>query len=97
MGSEGGGTAILAKDCYHITNIQRIPTGRGTSAQFNDIKIVNIYAPSGSERKRERDDFYNNDVARLLIHPNPNMILAGDFNCVLANSDCAGSPNTSRA
>jgi exonuclease III len=29
IGSKGRGTAVLAKDCYHITNIQRIPTGRG--------------------------------------------------------------------
>jgi exonuclease III len=97
IGSEGRGTAILAKDCYTLTNINRIPTGRGISAQFNDIKIVNIYALSGSEKKRERDDFYNNDVALLLVHPNPHMILAGDFNCVFSNSDCTDSPLISRA
>jgi exonuclease III len=97
IGSEGRGTAILAKNCYNIANIQSIPTGRGISAHVNGIKIVNIYAPSGSEKKREQDDFYNSDAARLLIHPNPNMILARDFNCVLANSDCTGSSNISRA
>jgi exonuclease III len=97
MGTEGRGTAFLAKDSHVITNIQRIPTGRGISALFNGIKIINIYAPSGSEKKRERVDFYNGDVARLLMHPSDNLILAGDFNCVLTPSDCTGSFNVSRA
>jgi len=29
IGTEGGGTAILAQDSYLLTNTQRIPTGRG--------------------------------------------------------------------
>jgi endonuclease/exonuclease/phosphatase family metal-dependent hydrolase len=97
IGTEGRGTAILAKDNYLITNIQRIPTGRGITAHFNGIKTINIYAPSGSKKKREREDFYNGDVARLLTHYSDNMVLAGDFNCVLTPSDCTGSFNVSRA
>jgi exonuclease III len=55
-GAEGRGTDILAKDSYLLTNIQRIITGRGLSAQFNGIRIINIYtyATSGSDKKRER-------------------------------------------
>jgi len=79
MGTECRGTAILAKDSYLLTNIQRIPTGRGISAYFNGIRIINIYAPSGSEKKREREEFHNGDVARLLMHPSDNIVLAGDF------------------
>jgi len=83
MGTEGRGTAILAKDNYLLTNIQRIHTERGISAHFNGIRIINMYAPSGSEKKREREEFYNGDVARLPIHSSDNIVLAGDFNCVL--------------
>jgi len=97
MGTERRGTAILAKDSYLLTNIQRIPTGRGMSAHFNGIRIINIYTPSGSEKKREREEFYNGDVARLLMHSSDNMVLAGDFNCVLTSPDCTGSFNVSRA
>ena len=68
MGTEDRGTAILAKDSYLLTNIQRIPTGRGISAHFNGIKIINIYAQSGSEKKREIEEFYNGDVARQIQH-----------------------------
>jgi len=79
MGSEGRGIAILAKDSYQLTIIQRIPTGRGISAHFNGIEIINIYSPSGSEKKREREEFYNGDVARLLMHSRDNMVLVGDL------------------
>ena len=95
MGTECRGTTILAKDSYLLTNIQRIPTVRGISAHFNGIKIINIYAPSGSEKKHEREEFYNGNVARLLMHSGVNMVLAGDFNCVLTPSDRTGSFNIS--
>jgi len=97
MGTGCLGTAILAKDNYLLTNIQRIPTERGISAYFNGIMIINIYASSGSEKKRETEEFYNGDVARLLMHLSDNIVLAGDFNCVLTPSDCTGSYNVSRA
>ena len=81
----------LGKDSYLLNNIQRIPTGRGISAHFNGIKIINIYAPSGFEKKREREEFYNGDIACLLMHSSDNTFLAGDFNCVLTPSDSTGS------
>jgi exonuclease III len=59
---EGRGIAILTKDCNQLTDIQCIPTRRGIYAQFNGMKIINIYAPSGSEKRRERDEFYNIDA-----------------------------------
>ena len=79
MGTEGRGTAVIAKDGYILTNIQRIPTGRGIPAHFNGISVINIYTASGSEKKRERDKFCNGDVARLLMHSSDNTFLAGDF------------------
>jgi hypothetical protein len=97
MGTEGRGTAILAKDCFLLTDIHRIPTGRGISALFNGIRIINIYAPSGSEKKREKEEFYTDVVERLFTHSSDNMVLAGDFNCVLIPSACTESLNISRA
>ena len=82
---------------YLLTNIQRIAAGRGMSAHFNGIRIITIYAPSGSEKKREKEEFYNGEVARLPTHSSDNAVLAGDFNCVLTPSDCTGSLNVSRA
>ena len=39
IGTEDRGTAILAKDSYFLTNIQRIPTGGGMSTPFSGIRI----------------------------------------------------------
>jgi exonuclease III len=97
MGTEGLGTGILAKDYYLFTDIHRTPTGRGISALFNGIRIINIYAPSCSEKQREKEEFYTDHVARLLTHSSDYMVLAGDSNCVLTPSDCTVSFNISRA
>jgi exonuclease III len=92
IGNEGKGTAILHKDCYTLTAIEKVPNGRGITGTFNDVKILNVYAPSGSERKREGEEFFNTEVPRLFIHPPTNLIVAGDFNCVLQKTETTGTP-----
>ena len=57
---------------------------------------VNVYAPSGAENRKEREDFFNIDVPHLIPPNDTEMILAGDFNCVLAHEDCTGQRNYSR-
>jgi len=44
-----------------IQNIVRLPTGRGIAAEFQGVLLVNIYAPSGAERRQEREAFFKND------------------------------------
>jgi exonuclease III len=39
------GTALLAKNEYHLHHIARLPSGRATAASYNDIRIINVYAP----------------------------------------------------
>ena len=41
--------------------------------------------------------FYNNDLTYILQPAHAGMILAGDFNCVLSNTDSTGHNNYSRA
>ena len=95
-GTDTRGTAILAKDGLALTNIQRLPSERGMYASFRGILLVNIYAPSGAEKRREREAFCNTEVVHLIPYPSTAMILAGDFNCVLTNDDCTGQRNYSR-
>jgi hypothetical protein len=59
--------------------------------------LINIYTPSGSERKHERESFYNTDLPYLLPSYHTDIILAEDFNCVLSHSDATGQWNYSRA
>jgi exonuclease III len=92
-GRDRRGTAILAKEGITITNIKRIPTGKGIAAMFNRTWILNIYAPSGAEKKNERERFYNNDLTYILPTVHSNMIIAGDFICILSNTDSTGTNN----
>ena len=78
-GTDGRGTAILAKKGLTISNIKGLPSGWGRVARFNRPWILNIYAPSGAEKKKKRERFYNNDLAHLLSTAHAEMMLAGDL------------------
>jgi exonuclease III len=53
IGTDGRGTAILTKVGITLSNIQRLPSGRAIAATLNGIRLVNIFAPSGSEEACE--------------------------------------------
>jgi exonuclease III len=58
VGTGNIGTAILAKEGITLTNITRLPTGRGIAAYFEEIRIINIYAPIwGREEEGTRSLF----------------------------------------
>jgi exonuclease III len=97
IGTEKRGTAILVKDGILLTDIKCLPSGRGITAKYNGISVINIYAPSGAEKKQDREAFYNNDVQYLLPGHNTDTILAGDLNCVLSSDDATGQRNYSHA
>ena len=69
----------------------------GNGRKYNGTCLVNIYAPSGAKRKQEREWFYNVDVPYSLPGTQTDVILAGDFNCVLSHSEATGQRNYSRA
>ena len=97
VGTDRSGTAILVTDGIPITDIKRIPSGRRMATTLNGTWIVNIYAPSGAEKKNERETFYNTDLTCILPTAQADMILAGDFNCTLSKTDSTGNNNYSRA
>lgn len=49
----GRGTATTSKDCISLSNVTRIPSGRAIAAKFQEMWIVNVYAPSGTARRQE--------------------------------------------
>jgi exonuclease III len=97
IGTEKRGTAILVKVEIPLTDIKCLPSGRGITIKYKGISVINIYAPSGAEKKQNRDVFYNNDVPYLLPGHNTDTILAGDFNCVLSSDDATEQRNYSCA
>jgi exonuclease III len=62
VGTEKRGTAILVKDGIMLTEIRCLPSGRGITAKYNGISVINIYAPPGAEKKQDREAFYNTEV-----------------------------------
>jgi exonuclease III len=96
-GTTNRGTALVTKEGINVTSIKRIPTGRGMAAHINNMWIINVYAPSGAERKVEREKFYNMDIIQLLSTTHDRTIIAGDFNCIQNKTGCTGTPNHSKA
>ena len=81
----------------NLTNIHKIPSGRAISAEYNNLKLINVYAPSGTARRTERESFFNTDLPHFLYTALSNTIIGGDFNCVLNPADTTGNFHISRA
>jgi exonuclease III len=96
IGTTQRGTAIIVKDPLTLSDVTMLTSGRGIAAKCKGLWIVNIYAPSGAAYKREREEFFNTEVAYLLRNRNAPLLLGGDFNCVLDPTDSTGETNRSR-
>jgi exonuclease III len=55
QGTEGWGTAIMTKVGLSISNIKRLPSGRGMAAIFNGTWIINIYMPHQVPKRKQRE------------------------------------------
>jgi len=97
IGTDQRGTAILVKDGIQIRPIKRRPTGRGIAGVLEGIYLINIYAPSGAEKKSERETFFNKDILPLLPNTRTEILLAGDFNCVMTQAGTTGHTTHSKA
>jgi hypothetical protein len=62
QGTEGRGSAIMTKVGLSTSNIKRLPSGSGMAAIFNGTWLINIYVPSGAEKKTKRERFYTNNL-----------------------------------
>ena len=75
------------------------PTSRLTTVYLNifetKLYLMNVYAPSGKNKEREREDFFENELMQSLITNTDNVILAGDWNCILSPNDSSRPANTS--
>jgi exonuclease III len=89
-------TAFIVRETLNITNVARLPSGRAIVADIESMRVVNIYAPSGTAKRKERETFYNKELPAML-ETKPVDILGGEFNCVLEGSDATGQGSYGRA
>jgi exonuclease III len=54
IGSGPRGTALLAKHGITLTNVKKLPTGRGIAAMFNETWFVNYTHPPVLKKTRTR-------------------------------------------
>ena len=97
IGPDMRGTAIMARRSLSITKLERLPSGRAMAIECAGLRVVNLYAPSGTAKRKEREYFYNSEVPLLLTAQNTPTLVGGDFNCVLAPCDSTGTLSRSNA
>lgn len=95
-----GGTLIVIDKKLPVTISYSYlhPSSRMSTAFINifdtRLYLVNIYAPSGNKKQKEREEFFDQELMQSLIANTDNIILAGDWNCVLAPSDSSRPKST---
>jgi exonuclease III len=72
IGPDMRGTAIVAKKSIHLKKIERMTSGRTIAAKVNDLRIINIYAPSGTAKRTQRERFFLTELPVILCtHSHP--------------------------
>ena len=49
---------ILAKDGITLTIVAKLPPGRAIAAEYRGALLINVYAPSGTAKRHEREYFF---------------------------------------
>ena len=75
IGTTMRGTVILARNQILLTNVHKLPSGRGIAAEYGGFRFINVYAPSGTEQRTERASFFNSELPFLFNVTSHHMIL----------------------
>ena len=81
------GTAIVWRLTIPITQVSSVVPCRAQYALLGSFSIFNNYAPSGSDRRVERNNFFAREIFQAFSLGSSQWILGGDFNCVLRPID----------
>ena len=82
------GTALLWKTSIPLLNISVLVQCRCQVAFLARHILINVYAHSGSDKKRERGELFAKDIFYFLsLHPGSPLICGGDFNSILSAID----------
>ena len=71
-----------------IEDVSTIVSCRAQVATLGEYRLMNVYAPSGSDKKHERSLFFGEDIFQsLLSDSSGSWIMGGDFNAILGPMD----------
>jgi hypothetical protein len=65
--------------------------------EIKGVWYINVNAPSGAERKIEIEQFFKNELPLILPVTPAEMLLAGDFNCIISKDNSTGNVSCSKA
>jgi exonuclease III len=81
------GTGMIWKSHIPVSDVTSVVQSRIQMAKLGPYTLLNIYAPSGSNHRQERRDFFGQDIFNLVRGSSSFPLIAGDFNCVLSAQD----------
>lgn len=81
------GTAVLVRRGLNYKRELLDPEGRLISIDVGPVTVINIYAPSGTRTKEERNEFLRKTIPAYASTSKLPVILMGDFNCVETSAD----------
>lgn len=90
------GTAVLVKNGIRVSQVRKSLDSRLICTTLeNAVTIVNIYAPSGTNNRYVREDFFNRVVPQYILNTATYLIVTGDFNSITDARDATGGTNIS--
>ena len=83
------GTGLVWQSHLPVSDVYSVVECRAQAFKLGQYAFINIYAPSGSQNRQSRREFFGQDIFRFVRsfsnHSLP--ILAGDFNSILSSRD----------
>ena len=74
----GYGTSSLVNNSLKVDNVKALPGGRILYFEIQKTSFVNVYLPSGTAGKGDRDHILSNILPNLLLDSCKNGIIGGD-------------------
>ena len=83
------GTAVIWSASLPVPEVTSLVTCQLQSLKIGRQTFLNVYAPSGSENRRERSSLFTRDMFQHLLQPQEGIlpILIGDWNCLVSPAD----------
>lgn len=92
------GTEILVRSHIKTSAVQRSIDSRIISLKIDEhVTICNVYAPSGSAQRVERERFFTDTIQYYINNGVGELIVGGDFNAVIQKKDANHTSNHSQS